>query len=838
MPIQKSKNIFLKILILLIIPINIILCDPPNWDENGDGVLDNYNDYENNGSLTSKVYVDDVDYSTPGDMVAAFVNGEQRGVGIASGPIPFGPYAGTYAFQMMIYSNETGGETLTFQYYDESANEVYDLNETMPFEINMVVGDVVNPFIFTFIPNTPPNWDENGDGVLDNYNDYENNGSLTSKVYVDDVDYSTPGDMVAAFVNGEQRGVGIASGPIPFGPYAGTYAFQMMIYSNETGGETLTFQYYDESANEVYDLNETMPFEINMVVGDVVNPFIFTFTPSTSDDVYGCTDSTACNYNPEATLNDGSCEYPETDYDCEGNCIVESDCNGICGGPGIIVDDECCTSGTTDICGLCDGDNSTCMGCTDSEACNYDDLALINDGSCEYPETDYDCEGNCITDIDCLGVCGGDSYEDECGVCDNISPNDCIQDCNGDWGGTAYLDNCNECVGGATNQEECLGDSYILPLHVGSNLVSFYSMPSDNSLDYFLSSNMNDYIYAVYGLTNSSINLGDNLWQGSLDTLFNTQGYWFKTINTTELQIDDMWDVPNDLVYNLSVGANLVSFPEDITLPLDDVIPNEYLSYFDAIIGESLIAVQSDGDWIGSLEELSGGYGYYFILNNALDFTYNIDATLLQNHSNLYDNIDKMHIQSSLQSFYFINNLELLNIEEGDWILAYNNETLVGSRKWDDNQINDIPVMGNDGSEFSIGYCNDNDIPKFKILKKTGEYIDLYGEVPSWGNLDVNFINLYSNNVDIIPKEFKISNIYPNPFNPITNFNLEVNSREFVEVLVYDLNGKIVDYLFNGYLDEGIHPYTWNASGFTSGIYFITANSLKYSITQKITLIK
>ena len=71
---------------------NLIFPDPPNWDEDGDGVLDNYNDYENNGSLTSKVYVDDLDYSTPGDMVAAFVNGEQRGVAIASGPIPFGPY--------------------------------------------------------------------------------------------------------------------------------------------------------------------------------------------------------------------------------------------------------------------------------------------------------------------------------------------------------------------------------------------------------------------------------------------------------------------------------------------------------------------------------------------------------------------------------------------------------------------------------------------------------------------------------------------------------------------------------------------------------------------------
>ena len=98
-------------------------------------------------------------------------------------------------------------------------------------------------------------------------------------------------------------------------------------------------------------------------------------------------------------------------------------------------------------------------------------------------------------------------------------------------------------------------------------------MPTDNSLDYFLSSNMNNYIYAVFGLTNTSINLGDNLWQGSLDTLLNTQGYWFKTINTTELQIDDMWDVSNDLVYNLSVGTNLVSFPEDIK-EVDDTLIN------------------------------------------------------------------------------------------------------------------------------------------------------------------------------------------------------------------------------------------------------------------------
>ena len=35
----------------------------------------------------------------------------------------------------------------------------------------------------------------------------------------------------------------------------------------------------------------------------------------------GCMDSLACNYNPEANMGDGSCEYPELGYDCEGNIV-------------------------------------------------------------------------------------------------------------------------------------------------------------------------------------------------------------------------------------------------------------------------------------------------------------------------------------------------------------------------------------------------------------------------------------------------------------------------------------------------------------------------------------
>ena len=97
--------------------------------------------------------------------------------------------------------------------------------------------------------------------------------------------------------------------------------------------------------------------------------------------VDGCTNPDACNYDPAATVDDGSC--------------LTLDCNGECGG-----------TAELDACGICGGDGTSCAGCTDSEACNYDATATIDDGSCTYPAEDYlDCDGNCLNDADGDGVC-------------------------------------------------------------------------------------------------------------------------------------------------------------------------------------------------------------------------------------------------------------------------------------------------------------------------------------------------------------------------------------------------------------------------------------------------
>jgi hypothetical protein len=214
---------------------------------------------------------------------------------------------------------------------------------------------------------------------------------------------------------------------------------------------------------------------------------------------YGCLDSVACNYDAEADVDDGLCEYPDDGYDCLGNCLVDIDCSGICGGNSFIDDcGECnattvvsaglsypvslttnCeiyplspmyvssvtavleastsavsdayiylldTSGTTlggvhanpsnyentsvtvdfeipiyvSQLQLCSWWNPASLislelvgaegciavlGCTDSEACNYDTEANEDDGFCVYAETYYNCNGDCINDTDIDSVC-------------------------------------------------------------------------------------------------------------------------------------------------------------------------------------------------------------------------------------------------------------------------------------------------------------------------------------------------------------------------------------------------------------------------------------------------
>ena len=92
--------------------------------------------------------------------------------------------------------------------------------------------------------------------------------------------------------------------------------------------------------------------------------------------------------------------------------------------------------------------------------------------------------------------------------------------------------------------------------------------------------------------------------------------------------------------------------------------------------------------------------------------------------------------------------------------------------------------------------------------------------------------------VNVIASSFKLSNAYPNPFNPSTSMTLKIPFAANVNVNVYNVSGQLVSNILNGYMDADSYDITWNANEMSSGVYFIKAKVAGITETQKVMLIK
>ena len=89
-----------------------------------------------------------------------------------------------------------------------------------------------------------------------------------------------------------------------------------------------------------------------------------------------------------------------------------------------------------------------------------------------------------------------------------------------------------------------------------------------------------------------------------------------------------------------------------------------------------------------------------------------------------------------------------------------------------------------------------------------------------------------------IPGSFKLSQNFPNPFNPATIIRFSVPKNSFVSLKVYDLAGKEISNLINGNLTAGNYEADFDGSGLTSGVYFYTLQTNGFTDTKRMTLIK
>ena len=85
---------------------------------------------------------------------------------------------------------------------------------------------------------------------------------------------------------------------------------------------------------------------------------------------------------------------------------------------------------------------------------------------------------------------------------------------------------------------------------------------------------------------------------------------------------------------------------------------------------------------------------------------------------------------------------------------------------------------------------------------------------------------------------FKIGDVYPNPFNPVTQIEYNVDQAGKLRLSVYNILGQEVAVLYSGQQVEGTYNATWDASMFASGIYYIRMAMNGQMETTKAMLIK
>jgi hypothetical protein len=91
-----------------------------------------------------------------------------------------------------------------------------------------------------------------------------------------------------------------------------------------------------------------------------------------------------------------------------------------------------------------------------------------------------------------------------------------------------------------------------------------------------------------------------------------------------------------------------------------------------------------------------------------------------------------------------------------------------------------------------------------------------------------------------IPASYNLKQNYPNPFNPVTTIKFDVPSSNFISLKVYDATGREIESLVNANLNAGSYEVKFDASKYSSGVYFysMTTGDNSYAESKKMIIAK
>jgi hypothetical protein len=112
------------------------------------------------------------------------------------------------------------------------------------------------------------------------------------------------------------------------------------------------------------------------------------------------------------------------------------------------------------------------------------------------------------------------------------------------------------------------------------------------------------------------------------------------------------------------------------------------------------------------------------------------------------------------------------------------------------------------------------------------------GNWANWGESFAPYENLPVSSASEIPISYRLDQNSPNPFNPSTAIRYQLAANSQVSLLVYDVSGRLVATLVNGWQEAGSHLVTFDGSRLSSGLYFLRMQAGDFSAVKKMMLVK
>lgn len=246
---------------------------------------------------------------------------------------------------------------------------------------------------------------------------------------------------------------------------------------------------------------------------------------------------------------------------------------------------------------------------------------------------------------------------------------------------------------------------------------------------------------------------------------------------------------------------------------------------------------------------VSDSYGEWFEIYNTTDSIININGWAIRDNQNDYHTIDNGLTSILIHpGQFFVMAINSDNYINGGLYPDYEYDNLYFSNSEDGIVLLDTSGAIIDEVHYSSGWAFQSgvsmELHDFTIDNNASinwsEATLNYGD-GDLGSPGTNYDGtLVSSDDDIqLPSEIILSHPYPNPFNPLTTIDIAINVKQYCTINMVNINGEIIDIIFQGEIYPGNHQFKWDAKHRSSGIYFINLISNGISIkTEKVILVK